>query len=48
MENESKEMISVSKEFLESLMKKLQDKDDHIRGLEAENRELVAAVNQKD
>jgi len=40
-------MISVSQEYLNGLNSKIQNLEDHVRGLENMNRELVEAVNEK-
>jgi hypothetical protein len=45
---EEQVMISVSQELLNGLYSKIQNLEDHIRGLENMNKELVMAVNGKD
>jgi hypothetical protein len=45
---EAQGMISVSQDFLNGLYSKIQNLEDHIRGLENMNKELVEAVNEKD
>jgi hypothetical protein len=44
---EEQVMISVSQEYLNGLNSKIQNLEDHVRGLENMNRELVEAVNEK-
>jgi hypothetical protein len=44
---EEQGMISVSQELLNGLYSKIQNLENHIRGLEDMNKELVAAVNEK-
>jgi hypothetical protein len=45
---EDKEMISVSREYLQGLLNKVQNLEDHVRALEAINRELGQAANELD
>ena len=45
---QEKGMISVSQELLNGLYSKIQNLEDHIRGLENMNKELVEAINEKE
>ena len=45
---QEKGMISVSQELLNGLYSKMQNLEDHVRALEAVNRELTQAINEKE